>query len=364
MITVVIPTYKRPQLLKRAVKSVLNQTYPHFTILIADNASGDETDSVVQQLVQKDQRIKLLKQKTNLGMSANFQSAFMQVTTPYVCFLPDDDFYAPTFFEETLSAFSHYPDICFAGGGSELFIDQNHTISCLSAYFKQKCPPTGYYPPAKSLLAHFRAYSGIQFPSSLFKTDCLHTIGGFDVRLKFCIDSDLISKCAARFPVYLITDRIFYFYYQNSTSLSRSFDLQQQEIEAHYLHENILLTPLPPTDRQVIDLWYQSWKMRICCGLYGYYYSRREFQKAYLYAEKLYHMTGAARWKKRKTHTKLYAHFSFLSFIYQALKVCERGLRFYKKKSKVSSSMPSQEVIYTTHSDTDFWKQYALSLET
>lgn len=43
IITAVIPTYRRPRLLRRAIKSVLAQTYPHFQVCVYDNASGDET---------------------------------------------------------------------------------------------------------------------------------------------------------------------------------------------------------------------------------------------------------------------------------------------------------------------------------
>src|ERR1700733_13456656 len=127
-ITAVIPTYQRPQLLKRAIRSVQIQSYPHFQILIADNASGPETDAVVHELMRQNDRIKLLKHSSNIGITANFQAALIHGTTPYVCFLPDDDFYAPTFFEMALQAFISYPNIACAGGGGVLFIDENHLI--------------------------------------------------------------------------------------------------------------------------------------------------------------------------------------------------------------------------------------------
>jgi glycosyltransferase involved in cell wall biosynthesis len=53
LITTIIPTYRRPKLLRRAIKSVLNQTYLHFQVCVYDNASGDETAEVVSELAKK-----------------------------------------------------------------------------------------------------------------------------------------------------------------------------------------------------------------------------------------------------------------------------------------------------------------------
>ncbi len=51
-ITTVIPTYRRPLLLRRAVLSVLKQSHPHFIVHILDNASGDDTEQVARELMR------------------------------------------------------------------------------------------------------------------------------------------------------------------------------------------------------------------------------------------------------------------------------------------------------------------------
>ena len=51
MITVVIPTYNRSKLLRRAIKSVLNQTYKHRCVLVMDNNSSDDTEEIVNQFI-------------------------------------------------------------------------------------------------------------------------------------------------------------------------------------------------------------------------------------------------------------------------------------------------------------------------
>ena len=67
LITTIIPTYQRPKLLRRAIKSVLNQTFPHFQVCVYDNASGDETEAIVQEFIAKDSRIQYFRQEKNWG---------------------------------------------------------------------------------------------------------------------------------------------------------------------------------------------------------------------------------------------------------------------------------------------------------
>ena len=75
MISTIITTYRRPLLLKRAINSVLKQTYPHFQVYVYDNASGDETEKIAHDLMKKDSRVKYHRHPENIGMMANYQYA-------------------------------------------------------------------------------------------------------------------------------------------------------------------------------------------------------------------------------------------------------------------------------------------------
>ena len=105
-VTVLIPTYKRPEKLKRAVESIQNQSYQDFVIVISDNASGDETENIVYSLIKGDTRIKYFKQSLNIGMNPNFNFLVSKVDTPFFCLLTDDDYYLPNFLEDSISFFN------------------------------------------------------------------------------------------------------------------------------------------------------------------------------------------------------------------------------------------------------------------
>lgn len=113
LITTIIPTYKRPLLVKRAIESVLAQTYKNLKVCVYDNASGDETEEVVKELVRRDPRVFYFKNQYNIGALANMLRGFNEVSTPYYSLLSDDDFLLPDFYQRAIDAFDKSPNIGF-----------------------------------------------------------------------------------------------------------------------------------------------------------------------------------------------------------------------------------------------------------
>lgn len=112
-ITAIICTYRRPKLLRRAIESILNQTYQDFQICVYDNASGDETAAVVAESAQQDSRIKYHCHPENIGLLKNYSYAMQQVDTPFFSFLGDDDVILPNFYSMALAEFERVPDAYF-----------------------------------------------------------------------------------------------------------------------------------------------------------------------------------------------------------------------------------------------------------
>jgi glycosyltransferase involved in cell wall biosynthesis len=102
MITTLICTYKRPELLKRTVQSVINQTYKNIKIQIIDDYSNDKTEEVIRELIKKDNRIKFEINKENIGPRKNFKYAFSKVETEYFSMLSDDDLLINDFYSEAI----------------------------------------------------------------------------------------------------------------------------------------------------------------------------------------------------------------------------------------------------------------------
>jgi len=90
IVTAVITTYNRAELLKRAVKSVLSQSYTNLEIVVVDDASpNDDTSRLIAEL--NDERIHLIKHEVNKGVSAARNTGIKNARGIYVAFLDDDD---------------------------------------------------------------------------------------------------------------------------------------------------------------------------------------------------------------------------------------------------------------------------------
>jgi glycosyltransferase involved in cell wall biosynthesis len=92
-VTVVIPTYNRASLLCEAIDSVLAQTHPDFALVVADNASTDDTPEVVGRY--RDERLKYVRRPDNVGLFENFQSSLREVESEYALIVCDDDVLRP-----------------------------------------------------------------------------------------------------------------------------------------------------------------------------------------------------------------------------------------------------------------------------
>jgi glycosyltransferase involved in cell wall biosynthesis len=68
---IIMPTYQRPNLLKRAIESVLAQTYEDWVLVVADDGSGDDTESVIRAYANQDKRIIPSPSEENQGVNAS-----------------------------------------------------------------------------------------------------------------------------------------------------------------------------------------------------------------------------------------------------------------------------------------------------
>ncbi len=100
-VSVVIPTYNRSEKLKRAVKSVLNQTYPHFELIIVDDNSTDDTKEVVNEF--QDHRIRYHRNEKNLGGGGSRNKGIELSRNEFIAFLDDDDEWLPTKLEKQIT---------------------------------------------------------------------------------------------------------------------------------------------------------------------------------------------------------------------------------------------------------------------
>ena len=112
-VRVFVPTYGRPQLLKRALNSLLSQTFADWTAEVHNDLPDDkEPAQIVAQL--NDPRVRFIQHPRNLGGTATFNLFFSNTTEPFYTLLEDDNWWEPSFLEKMIGHMQKNPNVIVA----------------------------------------------------------------------------------------------------------------------------------------------------------------------------------------------------------------------------------------------------------
>lgn len=106
-VSVIIPTYNRAKLLGRAIQSVLAQTYQDFELIIVDDASTDDTESLVKSF--NSEKVKYIRHQKNKGTSAGRNTGIRSAKGDYIALQDSDDEWMPEKLEKQMRAFATAP---------------------------------------------------------------------------------------------------------------------------------------------------------------------------------------------------------------------------------------------------------------
>lgn len=193
MISVIIPTYNRLFFLKKAVKSVLSQSYRDLELIVMDDGSDDGTEKWIQSI--RDERIRYFYQE-NRGVSSARNQGILKSKGGVIAFLDSDDFWKETklerqlrFMQKNFCSISHTQEIWYRRG---IILNQKKKHRKYSDnLFK------------KSLDICSISISTIMMQKSLFDS-----VGLFDESLPACEDYDMWLRMTSRYPVLLFNEEL------------------------------------------------------------------------------------------------------------------------------------------------------------
>ncbi len=200
LVSVVITTYNRCEVLKRAILSVINQTYKNLEIIIIDDASTDATSKAVSLI--DDSRLKYIAHPKNLGVSIARNTGIQSSTGEYIAFLDDDDEWLPQKVADQLKVFqgSDFPiGLIFTNGYSE------RSASNIAG---AKKPSAIVYCPGKDSFFPLRLL--ISPPSSwILPRKVVQEVGFFDELMHNSYDDgDYFVRVALKYPVYFLNENL------------------------------------------------------------------------------------------------------------------------------------------------------------
>jgi abequosyltransferase len=111
VLSICIPTYNRSQCLSELLDSIIAQNVPDIEVVVSDDASPDNTVSVVQDYLGKMPNLKFLPQPHNLGLDRNFTAVTAAASGDYIWLMGDDDRLEPGGAQRVLDALARWPGV-------------------------------------------------------------------------------------------------------------------------------------------------------------------------------------------------------------------------------------------------------------
>jgi len=121
-VSIGLPVYNAETYLRRALDSLLGQTFQDIEIVICDNASEDRTPEICLEYSSNDDRIRYHRNPSNVGPAENFNRVFERASGEYFKWAAHDDWCAPRFLERCVAALDADPDVVLAYTGT-VYVD-------------------------------------------------------------------------------------------------------------------------------------------------------------------------------------------------------------------------------------------------
>jgi glycosyltransferase involved in cell wall biosynthesis len=183
LITIAIPTFNRAALLKGCVAAALAQSYPHFEIVVSNNASPDDTEKVLAEF--DDARLRVINQSANIGLLPNWNACLAGAKGDYILFVADDDRIAPNILEQCVRLIRQQPDLSTVITLSDLFAASFGRTKPARA---SRSHHTGIWDGSEILLDFLTDQITVTMCSVLMRTDLLRARGGLPLELPHTAD--------------------------------------------------------------------------------------------------------------------------------------------------------------------------------
>lgn len=138
-VSVMIVTYNQEDLIGETIDSVLNQDYPNLEIVVADDASTDNTPKIIKQYYDKypDIIVPVLNQN-NLGITGNSNASFFACKGEFIALLGGDDLFLPGKISKQVKAFDD-PEVVLSYHPVDVFLHQtNETLFLTNQTVKEQ----------------------------------------------------------------------------------------------------------------------------------------------------------------------------------------------------------------------------------
>jgi glycosyltransferase involved in cell wall biosynthesis len=277
LISVIIPTYNRADLISRAIASVREQVYQNLEIIVVDDASDDDIVQVIKQI--NDSRIKYIRHQTNLGGSEARNTGIKQAQGEYVAFLDSDDVWLPNKLSSQLEAISNQKEkdnlVCYSQ------FQKNSQV-----FYQPSILPQRGKKPEETIADYFWLSGGEMLTSTLLISRSLAAATLFQSKLAKHQDLDFVLRLAQQEGQFIFVPQVLVIWHNEARSdrISRqsNYQLSLDWIEDYrsqiserawlgFLLKEVVpkMIKEPANKSQAIRLIFEAWREKIISPFYG-----------------------------------------------------------------------------------------------
>lgn len=160
LVSVVMPLYNAEKFVKKAIDSVLNQTYKNFELIIVDDCSSDGSLEIVKKLANNNEEIKIISNKENSGVSKTRNKGILEANGEYIALLDSDDIWTEEKLEKQVAL---------------LLNNEAQIVYCSYGFINENDQPIKkpFIVPEKTNFHKMLTKSVISCSTALIKTDLL-----------------------------------------------------------------------------------------------------------------------------------------------------------------------------------------------
>lgn len=188
-VSIILPTFNRGWVVERAIKSVLDQTFDDFELIIVNDGSVDDTSERLTKIT--DPRVKLIDLKENSGLSHARNIGLKSAKGDLIAYLDSDNLWYNNYLQISVDAFKDDIVMVYSGQNLLLVGGQRNDLKTLG----YKTRNEKYNPEKLVSEGNF-----IDVNCVVHKKDLLDDVGYFDESLKILEDWDMFAQVAIKYP--------------------------------------------------------------------------------------------------------------------------------------------------------------------
>lgn len=220
LVSIILPVHNGEKFLEESVKSVLNQTYTNFELIVVNDCSTDSSESIIKRYQRIDSRIRYYKNETNLKLPRSLNVGFNHARGEYLTWTSDDNLFRPDALKTMVTFLDEHPDVAL------VYADSNN----IDAEGKT----TGYFQAGPEDELKYHNVVGACF---MYTKKVMEEVGGYDPSMFLVEDLEYWLRIHLNHRISPLNVCLYdYRYHDNNLTATRKREIHQAKCKLMWLY--------------------------------------------------------------------------------------------------------------------------------